>query len=101
MHGSIMPYIYIRCKHIQIPINRRVLGVFGGHSGVYGAGGQKWGLEWVWGRGLGSSVKDEEKLQPWLENPHFFIDALLIMHWCILNIPLEALRYISPNDFCW
>ena len=25
-----------------------------------GAGGQKGGLEWVWGRGLGSSVKGEE-----------------------------------------
>jgi hypothetical protein len=56
-----MPYIYIRCKHIQIPINRRVLGVFWGHSGVYGGRGSKGGVWSGSGAGvMGSSVKGEE-----------------------------------------
>ena len=56
--GQLLPIFTPSASIFRYLFNRCVLGVFGGHSGVYGAGGQKGGSGV--GLGQGSGVKPKK-----------------------------------------
>jgi hypothetical protein len=71
-------------------------GVFGGLGGRGSKRGSGVGLgQGFWGLGISRMKGEENKIlaATLAAKSSLFIDALLIMHWCILNA-------IPPNDFC-